>query len=190
MTLKKDALVCVSLAGVVLVMAAFSRLTPRESTANSSAKAAAPENYHKGLYQLYLEATQLGDGEAASANGQWLAGARRSVADWYERRELKAPIDFYRAAAILNTSTNPTDLSLAYEMSVTALSRGIKAAKRLVLEAQDRQLLSQGDMQRYGTQSKWGGKVAPMAGSPSPEISPQLRYELGLEELATPKVMH
>ncbi len=184
MTLKKDAVVCVSLAGVVLLMAAFSRTTPKDPPMTVALSTSETDSgvYHRPLYQLYLEAVNGINQLPAADRDAWLESARKQVQGWHRSNELTAPIDQFRAAAILGTSTESKELDLAYELSLGAWAKGVRMARRLALETQDRLLLSAGQEQRYGTQSKWHGKPLPDFGSPNQEITPVLQTDLGLNE--------
>lgn len=180
MTLRKDALVCVSLAGVVLMMAAFSR-TPVVAGTNGVVTSEVSEPHHRELYRLYLHSVNNLGSLSISQREAWLQSARGKVGEWHRDNNLRAPIDLFRAAAILGTSDKPEELDLAYELSLGAFSKGVQTAKRLALETHDRLRLSIGQAQRYGTQSKWKGKSLPDFGNPDSEITPALGSDLGLQ---------
>lgn len=179
MTLKKDALVAVSIAGVVLVMAGASTQVGRAQP-EVKQEMGALQKHDRDLLRLYIDSLNAQNHMSAKEAETYLVKARRSVlAIWQSDRE-KNPIDHFRAAAILKTSRDPKELALAHELSLTALSRGIKVAGKLTLESEDRLLLSTGNAQRYGTQAEWDGKPLPTFGQPAADIRPELGVTLGV----------
>lgn len=168
MTLKKDALIAVSLASVVLVLAVGSTKlgTPGNSAANSSATEPAQD---VELLRTYIEFVSEKAKVPSEERELRLRRAREKAFEFHRQGRLDSPIDLMRASAILASSTDPRELSLAHDLAAEALSRGVKMARQIVLEAEDRLLLSAGRPQRYGTQRFWNGKELP--GGPFPYSS-------------------
>lgn len=172
MTLKKDALIAVSLAGVVLVLAVGS--AKKNSSEYSSAKELAQPAQNVTLLRTYIEFMSDKDKGDQEESLLRLAAAREKAIELHRQGRLRAPIDFMRASSILASSTDPTDLSLAHDLAAEALSRGVMSARKIVLEAEDRLLLSLGMPQRYGTQRFWNERELP--GGPFPfssELTPK-----------------
>ena len=173
MTLKKDALIAVSLASVVLVLAVGSTKlgTPGNGAANRS-ETRPPQNVE--LLRTYIEFVSERAKVSTEEGELRLTRARERANELHRQGRLDSPIDLMRASAILASSTDPRELSLAHDLAAEALSQGVNTARQIVLEAEDRLLLSAGRPQRYGTQRIWGGKELP--GGPFPyssELTPK-----------------
>lgn len=173
MTLKKDAMIAVCLAGIVLILAIGS--TKFRENSNHSQTTSIPQLDHNlELLKTYIEfmSTKV---QGPSEETELQSSSAREVArKLYEGGQLKSPIDLMRASAIFASSTDPNELSLSHDLAVEALSRGVLPARRIVLESEDRLLLSSGRPQRYGTQEYWMGKKLP--GGPFPansELTPK-----------------
>ncbi|HRK20497.1 MAG TPA: hypothetical protein PLX06_01730 [Fimbriimonadaceae bacterium] len=182
MTLKKDALVAVSIAGVVLAMAGAS------SQVGRSQEEAKPDNsvlqkHDRDILQLYIDSINAQSYLGRTESSVFLTKARKTLLSIWQSDRKKNPIDHFRAAAILKTSENPKELALAHELSLVALTKGIKVARKVVLEAEDRLLLSTGNRQRYGTQQFWNGQELASFGKPANDIDPQLQDTLGVRNM-------
>lgn len=188
MTLKKDALVAVSIAGVVLVMAGASTQVGRASS-DQPQEPGALQKHDRDLLQLYIDSLNAKAYMSESDANRYLAKARKTVISLWQSDREKNPIDHFRAAAILKTSQDPKELALAHELSLSALARGIKVARKIALESQDRLLLSTGNGQRYGTQATWDGRILPTYGKPSDDIGPELRDDLGIRNVKVESVV-
>jgi len=188
MTLKKDALVAVSIAGVVLAMAGASTQVGRANS-ESTPEAGALQKHDRDLLQIYIDSLNAKAYMTEAEAERYLAKARKTVISLWQSDRDKNPIDHYRAAAILKTSEDPKELALAHELSVTALARGIKVARKIALESQDRLLLSTGNGQRYGTQATWDGRILPTYGKPTADITPQLQDDLGIRNVKVESVV-
>ena len=157
MTLKKDALIAVSLASVVLILAAGSTsISQLQSTRRDKSTSLVAQ--HPELLRAYVAYLSSKGKKSMGQLELELAPARQVSRDLYEGAKLKAPIDLMCASAILSSSSDPKDLALSHDLAVEALSRGILPARRFVQESDDRLLLSSGRPQRYGTQNYWNGK--------------------------------
>jgi hypothetical protein len=157
MTLKKDAMIAVSMAGIVLIMGLVSTRVGREKPKPTLSEAV-HSSHNTELLRAYIGCTALESAVSQEEAERLLANARNLARRLHKDGKLKAPIDFFRAGAILKTSTSAADLALAHELSVEALARGVKPAMRVIMETQDRLLLSSGLEQRYGTQREWAGR--------------------------------
>lgn len=182
MTLKKDALVAVSIAGVVLVMAAASTQVGRAAP-EAQADVGALQKHDRDILQIYIDSLNAQTYMTPAESSAYLAKARRTIAAIWQSEREKFPIDQFRAAAILKTSNDPRELALAHELSLNALARGVKVARKVALEAEDRLLLSTGRQQRYGTQASWNGQNLNTYGHPAQDITPQLQDDLGIRNL-------
>src|SRR5688572_29762816 len=168
MTLKKDAMIAVSLAAVVLILAIG-------STRSNSSEGPLPSvsvqiaDHNPNLLATYIEYMSH-KGQPPNEEVELRNAAAREVARrLYDGGKLGAPIDLMRASAILASSTDPKDLMLSHDLAVEAVARGVLPARRIVLESEDRLLLSSGRPQRYGTQEFWMGRRLP--GGPFPASS-------------------
>lgn len=182
MTLKKDALVAVSIAGVVLAMAGASSQVGRNHD-GAKPESHSLQKHDREILQLYIDSinaqSYLGKAESAS----YLAKARKTLLSLWQSDREKNPIDHFRAAAILKSSEDPKELALAHELSLVALSKGIKVARKVMLETEDRLLLSTGNQQRYGTQQVWNGQILTSFGKPDEDIDPPLQDALGVRNM-------
>lgn len=180
MTLKKDALLAMSMAGVVLVMAGIStRLgaaPQREPTLGDVA-----QRHDSYLLQTYIDSLNAQAYLPPEEADKHMAEARTTVLAMRNENRLRDPIDLFRAASILSSSSNPKELALAHEYALKALARGVRQARKIALESEDRILLSMGKDQRYGTQKYWAGTPLENYATPTPEIRPELQRELGLQ---------
>jgi hypothetical protein len=77
---------------------------------------------------------------------------REKILDLYQKSALTSPEDQYRAAMILQHGETAEDYQLANELSAKAMLAGYEPAKWLTAASEDRLLLHQGKLQRYGTQ--------------------------------------
>ena len=168
MTLKKDAMLAVSLAGIVLILAIGSTRGGEPSGSNR-ASIARQADHNPELLQIYIDFMSSKVQNPSEEAELRFAAARDAARKLYDSGKLGAPIDLMRASAIFASSTDPDELALAHDLSVEALSRGVKPARRIVLESEDRLLLSSGRPQRYGTQEFWMGRKLP--GEPFPASS-------------------
>ena len=69
----------------------------------------------------------------------------------YVRDQLQTGRDYFNAALILQHSELPGDYLLAHELSVVAISKGVRV-ESLAAAGEDRFLMSIGRPQRFGTQ--------------------------------------
>jgi hypothetical protein len=168
MTLKKDAMIAVSLAGVVLILAMGSAKV-RESFSRTQSPTTSRAEDNPQLLKTYIEFLNSKVRVPSEESELRFFQAREAARKLYESGRLSSPIDLMRASAIFASSTDPKDLSLSHDLAVDALARGVLPARRIVLESEDRLLLSSGRAQRYGTQEFWMGKRLP--GGPFPASS-------------------
>lgn len=160
MTLKKDAMVAVSLAGVVLLLAIGSSKVGG-SDGQAPATLIPQVDHNPDLLTTYIAYMNIKAQAPSEETELRLSSAREAARKLYHGGRLGASIDLMRASLILSSSTDPKDLALSHDLAVEALSRGVLPARRIVLELQDRLLLSSGRPQRYGTQKTWMGKRLP-----------------------------
>jgi len=173
MTLKKDAMIAVLLAAVVLILATGSAKV-RENSSYAQTASAARVDHNADLLKTYIEFMSSRKQDPDEQTELRLSAAREAARKLYEGGGLIAPIDLMRASAIFASSTDPRDLALSHDLAVEALSRGVSPARRIVLESEDRLLLSSGRPQRYGTQEFWMGKRLPIGPFPAnSELTPK-----------------
>lgn len=91
------------------------------------------------------------DPAAVSAIAARAQAARRIV----EAGELGSARDYLRAAVLLAESSSPADWALAAELGSKAAELGEPLGLRVAAEAIDKDLVRQGQRQRYGTQFAW-----------------------------------
>ncbi len=104
----------------------------------------------------------------------------------YGRDQLQTGRDYFNAALILQHSEIPEDYLLAHELSVVAISKGMRV-ESLAAASEDRYLMSIGRRQRFGTQyrSDKGGpyRLYPM----DTGVTDQLRRLMHVPTLAEAK---
>src|SRR5262249_52744931 len=107
------------------------------------------------------------------------------VKELYEAGSLRTGKDFYRAAMVLQHASRPEAYLLAHAFCLAALAKGNQAARWLAAATEDRDLMSIGRPQRFGTQYRSAGPDQPVRlYRVDPGVNDALRRELGVPTLA------
>jgi hypothetical protein len=116
------------------------------------------------------------DARLARTRELYASGALRTGADWF------------RAALILQHSSEEDDYLLAHEMSVAAVAQGHKEASWLAAASEDRFLLRIGRKQRFGTQYGPADQPGKYQLAPTEaQVTDALRAVLGVPSLGEAK---
>ena len=116
------------------------------------------------------------DARLARTRELYASGALRTGGDWF------------RAALILQHSSEADDYLLAHEMSVAAIAQGHKEARWLAAASEDRFLMKIGRKQRFGTQYEPAEEPGRYRLAPTePQVTDALRAVLGVPSLAEAK---
>ena len=180
MNLRKDAWIAVSLAGAVLVTAGISTRMAKGPSAQLSPSTAEAMVSDPEVYDVFRQASRAKDQTVPVARASILAPFRAKMAGIYNSRKMRSPVDLFRIASVLGSSTDPKELAVAHKLSVEALAGGVQEARQVVFETQDRLLLSLGEKQRYGTQEQWQGQDLSLTRNVSTEVPTAVRNRLGL----------
>lgn len=98
---------------------------------------------------------------------------------------LETAEDYLYAALLLSTSSDTTELWMAEELGREAAQRGDGRGLRVAAEAVDKQLVLQGQPQRYGTQIQWSVDLGTFhLGLVDPLTSDDDRREMGVPPMA------
>ena len=142
------------------------------------------------LRQLYEQ--DQGDRKVGTANIDWARLNQRDVAREARVREILASggariaDDYYHAAMVLQHGEGAADFRLANELALKAveLEPGHRPARWLAAASKDRELMTLGKQQLYGTQFR-AGKNGSMERYPvDPSVTNQERARWGVEPVA------
>jgi hypothetical protein len=122
--------------------------------------------HHEELARMFAE-DQADRNPAGGRSIDWAVVRPRDkrrlarVREMYRGGDLRTGKDYYHAAMILQHSDKPSDYLLAHEFCVVAIGKGEDRAKWLAAASEDRYLMDIGRPQRFGTQYRASGPMAP-----------------------------
>jgi hypothetical protein len=121
------------------------------------------------------------DAEAQAALAHRVARARELA----DTGALVTARDFFRASVLIVGSSDPADWPLAAELGNRAAEMGEPLGLRVAAEAIDKDLISQRQPQRYGTQFYWDSKLRAWRLNPvDPETTDDERAAMGVPSYA------